>query len=187
MPTFRNTVCSIFIGRWVWRMTGVEKCWGNLYGEMFGSKTFLNPSHSPYPPAYEDGTVCSETSAYKIQTRGNYPEESIQQEFLIYSTRRSHETRVRAKLSVVLRQRRTSEALEEALRRLKRGWYWCETGVWIIRIPQPHNWASRGSRRLWTEEAMGTNVYGRQCIVLITKQTTCIQSKHLCCVKVLCA
>jgi hypothetical protein len=30
-------------------------------------------------PAYEDGTVCSETSAYKIQTPGNYPEESIQQ------------------------------------------------------------------------------------------------------------
>ena len=28
--------------------------------------------------AYEDGTECSETSAYKIQTPGNYPEESIQ-------------------------------------------------------------------------------------------------------------
>jgi len=28
-------------------------------------------------PAYEDGTECSETSAYKIQTLGNYPEESI--------------------------------------------------------------------------------------------------------------
>ena len=27
-------------------------------------------------PAYEDGTECSETSAYKIQTPGNYPEES---------------------------------------------------------------------------------------------------------------
>jgi len=25
-----------------------------------------------------DGTECSETSAYKIQTPGNYPEESIQ-------------------------------------------------------------------------------------------------------------
>ena len=30
-------------------------------------------------PAYEDRTECSETSAYKIQTPGNYPEESIQQ------------------------------------------------------------------------------------------------------------
>jgi len=29
-------------------------------------------------PAYEDGTACSETSAYKIQTPGNYPKESIQ-------------------------------------------------------------------------------------------------------------
>jgi len=27
--------------------------------------------------AYEDGTECSETSAYKIQTQGNYPEENI--------------------------------------------------------------------------------------------------------------
>jgi len=29
-------------------------------------------------PAYEDGTECSETSAYKIQTPGNHPKESIQ-------------------------------------------------------------------------------------------------------------
>ena len=28
-------------------------------------------------PAYEDGTECSEMSAYKIQKPGNYPEESI--------------------------------------------------------------------------------------------------------------
>jgi len=28
--------------------------------------------------AYEDGTECSETSVYIIQTPGNYPEESIQ-------------------------------------------------------------------------------------------------------------
>jgi len=28
--------------------------------------------------AYEDGTECSETSAYKIQTPGNSPEENIQ-------------------------------------------------------------------------------------------------------------
>jgi hypothetical protein len=30
--------------------------------------------------AYEDGTECSETSANKIQTPGNYPKESIQQQ-----------------------------------------------------------------------------------------------------------
>jgi len=29
-------------------------------------------------PAHEDGTECSETSAYKIQTPGNYPKENIQ-------------------------------------------------------------------------------------------------------------
>jgi hypothetical protein len=28
-------------------------------------------------PTYEDGTECSETSAYKIQTSGNCPEENI--------------------------------------------------------------------------------------------------------------
>ena len=31
-----------------------------------------------YLPDYEDGTECSETSEYKIQTPVNYPEESIQ-------------------------------------------------------------------------------------------------------------
>jgi hypothetical protein len=36
------------------------------------------PSYSSYLPAYEDGTEYSETSACKIQTPGNYPEESIQ-------------------------------------------------------------------------------------------------------------
>jgi hypothetical protein len=30
--------------------------------------------------AYKYGTECSETSAYKIQTPGNYPEESTQQD-----------------------------------------------------------------------------------------------------------
>jgi len=33
--------------------------------------------NSSYLPAYEDRTECSETSAYKIQTPENYPEESI--------------------------------------------------------------------------------------------------------------
>jgi len=31
-------------------------------------------------PAYEDGSECSETSAYKIQTPGNYPEGNIKKE-----------------------------------------------------------------------------------------------------------
>jgi len=37
-------------------------------------------SHLCIYPAYityEDGTECSENSAHKIQTPGNYPEESI--------------------------------------------------------------------------------------------------------------
>jgi len=47
----------------------------------------LKPSHSSYLSAYVDGTECSETSAYKIQTPGNYPEERIQKiATLIYST-----------------------------------------------------------------------------------------------------
>ena len=43
--------------------------------------TFRNTLSVPssYLPAYEDGTVCSEMPAYKIQTPGNYPEESTQQ------------------------------------------------------------------------------------------------------------
>jgi hypothetical protein len=35
------------------------------------------PSLPLYLCSYEDETECSETSAYKIQTPGNYPEESI--------------------------------------------------------------------------------------------------------------
>jgi hypothetical protein len=31
-----------------------------------------------YLPTYEDVTECSETSAYKIQTQGNYPEKNMQ-------------------------------------------------------------------------------------------------------------
>jgi hypothetical protein len=40
--------------------------------------TILNPSYSSYLTAYEDGTECSETSAYEIQTPRNNPEESLQ-------------------------------------------------------------------------------------------------------------
>ena len=38
----------------------------------------LKVCHPSYLSACEDGTECSETSAYKIQTSRNYPEESIQ-------------------------------------------------------------------------------------------------------------
>ena len=39
---------------------------------------FLIPSFILLTPPYEDGTECSETSAFKLQTPGNYPKESIQ-------------------------------------------------------------------------------------------------------------
>jgi hypothetical protein len=42
--------------------------------------TFRNTLfHLLHLSAYEDETECSEKSAYKIQTPGNYPEESIKQ------------------------------------------------------------------------------------------------------------
>jgi hypothetical protein len=45
--------------------------------------TILKPSYSSYLPAYENGTECSETSAYKIQKPGNYPEENIEHSLLM--------------------------------------------------------------------------------------------------------
>jgi len=43
-----------------------------------GMKYMKYTSYTSYLPAYEDETECSETSAYKIHTPGNYPEESAQ-------------------------------------------------------------------------------------------------------------
>jgi hypothetical protein len=40
-------------------------------------KIFSNLVILHLPAAYEDGTEYSETSAYKIQTPGNYPKESM--------------------------------------------------------------------------------------------------------------
>jgi len=45
---------------------------------------FSQSSHTSHLPAYEDGTECSETSAYKIQRPRNYPEESTHLE--VFST-----------------------------------------------------------------------------------------------------
>ena len=59
-----------------------KNVWLRLFSSQTFSRintpTFLKSSHSSYPSAYEDGTECSETSAHKIQTPGNYQEESIQ-------------------------------------------------------------------------------------------------------------
>ena len=53
MPTFRNTMFHLHM------QVDVSRIYSHL-------------------PAYEDGTECSETSAYKLQTPGNYPKERIQ-------------------------------------------------------------------------------------------------------------
>jgi len=93
MPTFRNALFHLHRQVGVCRMNSAEGNVGVLYGKRFGlenhfpSQTFsrIIPQHCPQPssfythlPAYEDGTVCSETSAYKFQTPGNHPKESIQ-------------------------------------------------------------------------------------------------------------
>jgi hypothetical protein len=63
---------------WVipWHMNFICWCFGTL---SVPSSQAGRHEESSYLPAYEDGTEYSETSAYKIQTLGNYPEESIQQ------------------------------------------------------------------------------------------------------------
>jgi hypothetical protein len=72
---------GVFIREKVW----LENRLSHLAQAIFDPKLFpykysniLKPSHSSYLSTYKDGTECSETSAYKIQTLGNYPEESIQ-------------------------------------------------------------------------------------------------------------
>jgi hypothetical protein len=52
MPTFRNTLLHLH-----------RQVDGRFYSHL---------------PAYEDGTECSETSAYNLQTAENYPKESVQ-------------------------------------------------------------------------------------------------------------
>jgi hypothetical protein len=56
-----------------------EKVWLEPNFFPYKYSNILNPSHPSYLFAYEDGTECSETSAYKIQMPRNYPGESIKQ------------------------------------------------------------------------------------------------------------
>jgi len=76
------------VGIFIQENVGLESSLNQFYFlRLFSSQTFsciniltfLKFSHSSYLPANEDGAECSETSAYKIHTPGNYPEESIQQ------------------------------------------------------------------------------------------------------------
>jgi len=72
-----GTQYSIFIGRWVWRMT-----------RSFSNLVILHTSNlvtlHTYLPMWMEQTECSETSAYTIQTPGNYPEESIQHIYFLF-------------------------------------------------------------------------------------------------------
>jgi hypothetical protein len=76
-----HSACSIFIG-------GVSRKnnWDEIVGIFIREKVWLENSLSQSKSqlffvlntAYEDGTECSETSAYKIQKPGNHPKEIIQ-------------------------------------------------------------------------------------------------------------
>jgi hypothetical protein len=48
----------------------------NFICRRFGTLCLFHLHRQVSKVAYEDGTECSETSAYKIQTPGNYPEEN---------------------------------------------------------------------------------------------------------------
>jgi len=81
MPTFRNTLFHLH--RQVrMKMTRFEKCWGIYTGKVldkyipqhFSNLVILRTDL----PMKMEQTERSETSAYKIQTAGDYPEESIQ-------------------------------------------------------------------------------------------------------------
>jgi len=64
---------GVFIEEKVWLENIFEP---NIF--LYKYSNFSLSSHTSYLPAYEDGTECSETSAYKIQTPRNYPEGSTQ-------------------------------------------------------------------------------------------------------------
>ena len=54
-----------------------------LRAKPFPVSFLIHSSFYSHLPAYEDGTECSETSAYKPQTPGSYTKESIQQFMLL--------------------------------------------------------------------------------------------------------
>jgi hypothetical protein len=65
---------EVFIREKIWLENSLSQTFSRI-----NIPTFLKPSHSSHLPAYENGTDSfPETSVYKIQKPGNYPEESIQ-------------------------------------------------------------------------------------------------------------
>ena len=81
MTGFENV--GVFIRENVWFENSLsllaQAIFPYKYFFRINTPTFSNPVilHT-YPPMKMEQTECSETSAYKIQTPGSYPEESIQ-------------------------------------------------------------------------------------------------------------
>jgi hypothetical protein len=69
VPTFRNSVCSIFMGS----VSGM-----NNRDDLNKYLNHLVPVYLPVYTTYEEGTECSETSEHKIQNPGNHPKERTQ-------------------------------------------------------------------------------------------------------------
>ena len=87
-----NSPASEFYMLTFWNTLSVPSSYANRYEEILGLRLFSSHAFSrintpafsnifilhTYPPMKVEQTECSETSAYKIQTQRNYPEESIQ-------------------------------------------------------------------------------------------------------------
>ena len=72
MTRFENA--GVFIREKVWLGLFSSQTFSRINTPTFSNLIILHT----YPPMKLEQTECSETSAYKIQTPGNYPEESIQ-------------------------------------------------------------------------------------------------------------
>jgi hypothetical protein len=71
MTRFENVV--VFIQKKVWLRLFLSQTFSLINTLTFSNLVILHT----YPPMKMEETVCSKMSAYKIQTLGNYPEESI--------------------------------------------------------------------------------------------------------------
>jgi len=73
MTGFENV--GVFIRENVWLENSPSQTFSRINTPTFSNLPILHT----YPPIKMEQTECSETSAYKIQTSGNYPEENIEQ------------------------------------------------------------------------------------------------------------
>jgi hypothetical protein len=71
MTRFENV--GVLIWEKVWLENSLSQTLSHINTPTFSNLVILHT----YPPTKMEQTECSETSAYKIQTPGNYPEESI--------------------------------------------------------------------------------------------------------------